>query len=53
MWHRQVIKVLEASGIFSEVRLVGGKVRATIDANRFLDIHLYRTRRQEASVSKE
>jgi len=39
MWYRQVIKVLKASGIFSEVRVVGGKVRATIDASRFLDIH--------------
>ena len=39
MWHRQVIATLEGSGIFSEVRVVGGKVRATIDVNRFLDIH--------------
>lgn len=38
-WHRGVIARLESAGCFSKVELLGGKVRATIDRNRFLDIH--------------
>lgn len=30
---------LQASGLFSEVTLVGAKVRASLDDTRFLDIH--------------
>ena len=39
IWHRTVVQTLEASGLFQEVELVGAKVRARIDAVRFLDIH--------------
>jgi Family of unknown function (DUF6516) len=38
-WHRNVIDKLQATRLFVKVELVGGKVRATIDGNRFLDIH--------------
>lgn len=38
-WHKAVIVKLEASGMFRSVNLVGGKVRASLDAARFLDIH--------------
>jgi len=39
LWHKVVLRRLEASGLFSEVGLVGAKVRAVIDEARFLDIH--------------
>ncbi|MBI4787375.1 MAG: hypothetical protein HY782_10055 [Chloroflexi bacterium] len=39
LWHRVVTAKLQASGLFSKVELVGGKIRATIDGQRFLDIH--------------
>ncbi len=39
MWHRSVLTKLQDSQLFVRVELVGGKVRATIDAPRFLDIH--------------
>lgn len=39
MWHRRVIFALESANLFARVELVGGKVRAIIDADRFLDIH--------------
>ena len=39
LWHKVVLQRLEASGLFSEVGLVGAKVRAVIDEARFLDIH--------------
>jgi len=38
-WYSQVIHQLRASGLFSDVRLVGAKVRATVDDKRFLDVH--------------
>ncbi|MBE2232080.1 MAG: hypothetical protein IAE85_01155 [Anaerolinea sp.] len=38
-WHKAVIAKLEASGIFESVSIIGGKVRASIDEVRFLDIH--------------
>ena len=40
VWYKAVIKTLQASGLFSEVSLVGAKVRASLDETRFLDIHL-------------
>ena len=39
LWHRVVTAKLESTGLFSKVELVGGKIRATIDKERFLDIH--------------
>ncbi len=39
VWHRVVLQRLVASGLFSEVGLVGAKVRAAVDKTRFLDIH--------------
>lgn len=39
VWHKVVLRRLEASGLFSEVGLVGAKVRAVVDRARFLDIH--------------
>ena len=38
-WHKSVVFRLEASGLFRDVALVGGKVRASINATNFLDIH--------------
>ena len=39
VWHKVVLRRLETSGLFSEVGLVGAKVRAVVDKARFLDIH--------------
>ena len=39
LWHKIVLQRLETSGLFSEVGLVGAKVRAVVDEARFLDIH--------------
>lgn len=39
IWHTTVVRQLRESGLFSDVQLQGGKVRATLDAARFLDIH--------------
>jgi hypothetical protein len=39
IWHASVVRVLRESGLFSEVQLVGGKVRAFLSQTRFLDIH--------------
>jgi hypothetical protein len=39
IWHRAVLLKLEASGLFRRVDLVGAKVRAIVDATRFLDVH--------------
>ena len=39
VWHKVVLRRLETSGLFSEVGLVGAKVRAVVDRARFLDIH--------------
>lgn len=38
-WHTTVLRQLRDSGLFVDVQLVGGKVRATLDTVRFLDIH--------------
>ncbi|MBI3360716.1 MAG: hypothetical protein HY023_06360 [Chloroflexi bacterium] len=38
-WYTDVRTRLQNSELFIGVELVGGKVRATVDANRFLDIH--------------
>ena len=34
-----MIRILRESGLFSDVQLVGGKVRAFLSQTRFLDIH--------------
>jgi hypothetical protein len=39
IWCKNVIDKLQASTLFREVDLVGGKVRAHIDDTRFVDIH--------------
>ena len=39
IWYKTVIEKLQTSGLFSEVNLVGAKVRASLDETRFLDIH--------------
>ena len=39
MWYKTVIDKLLASSLFSEVNLVGAKIRASFDEIRFLDIH--------------
>jgi hypothetical protein len=45
IWHKAVMQKLRASGLFSEITLVGAKVRASIDEARFLDIHFDPTTR--------
>ena len=39
VWYKEVIEKLLASGLFSEVSLLGAKVRASFDETRFLDVH--------------
>ena len=39
VWYKEVIEKLLASGLFSEVSLLGAKVRASLDETRFLDLH--------------
>ena len=39
IWHKPVLRKLEASRLFSKVSLVGAKVRAVVDEARFLDLH--------------
>ena len=39
IWHALVSRLLRESGLFSDVQLAGGKVRAAITASIFLDIH--------------
>ena len=39
IWHASMIRILRESGLFSDVQLVGGKVRAFLSQTRFLDIH--------------
>jgi hypothetical protein len=39
IWHTTVLHQLRESALFTEVQLVGGKVRATLDTSRFLDLH--------------
>lgn len=38
-WHATVSRRLRSSGLFSDVQLIGGKVRAILDETRFVDIH--------------
>lgn len=38
-WHKSVLQRLADAGLFVNVALVGGKVRAALDDGRFLDIH--------------
>ncbi len=38
-WYTPVLGQLRDCGLFSEVYLLGGKVRAMVDAARFVDIH--------------
>ena len=39
VWYKEVIEKLPASGLFSEVSLLGAKVPASFDETRFLDVH--------------
>ena len=39
IWHASVIRILRESGLFSDIQLVGGKIRAFLNQTRFLDIH--------------
>lgn len=39
VWYKEVIDKLVDSGLFSEVNLVGAKIRASLDETRFLDLH--------------
>jgi hypothetical protein len=39
VWYKEVIEKLLASGLFTEVSLLGAKVRASLDETRFLDVH--------------
>jgi hypothetical protein len=39
VWHWGVLQKLRQSGLFVEVILIGGKVRARINDSLFLDIH--------------
>lgn len=39
IWHKTLLRKLEESGLFREVNLVGAKVRARVNATRFLDVH--------------
>ncbi len=39
IWHTAVLHLLRQSGLFTEVQLTGAKVRASLSATRFLDIH--------------
>ena len=45
VWHAIVVRLLLDSGLFSEVSLIGGKVRAKVDLTRYLDIHFDPTTR--------
>lgn len=38
-WHKSSTLKMEASGLFADVTLVGGKIRASIDETRLVDIH--------------
>jgi hypothetical protein len=39
IWHASIVRVLRESGLFTDVQLAGGKVRAFLSQARFLDIH--------------
>jgi len=39
VWYKEVIEKLLSSGLFTEVNLLGAKVRASLDESCFLDVH--------------
>jgi len=39
VWYKEVIEKRLSSGLFTEVNLLGAKVRASLDESRFLDVH--------------
>ena len=39
IWHASIVRILRESGLFFDVQLAGGKVRAFLSQTRFLDIH--------------
>ncbi len=39
LWHAAVIRLLEESKLFENIQPSGGKIRAVIRDNLFLDIH--------------
>ncbi|OGO73878.1 MAG: hypothetical protein COS37_04020 [Anaerolineae bacterium CG03_land_8_20_14_0_80_58_20] len=39
IWHASIVRILRESGLFSNVELMGGKVRAFLNLTQFLDIH--------------
>ena len=39
IWHASIVRILRECGLFADVQLIGGKVRAFLTATRFLDIH--------------
>lgn len=39
IWHASIVRMLRQSGLFTNVQLLGGKVRAFLSPTRFLDIH--------------
>ena len=39
IWHAIVLRVLRECGLFSNVQLTGGKVRAFLSPNQFLDVY--------------
>ena len=45
LWHAGVMRLLRESGLFTNVQLSGGKVRAALSETRFLDIHFDPTSR--------
>ena len=45
IWFKSVVEQLEACWLFTQVGLIGAKVRAAVDESRFLDIYFDPTRR--------
>jgi len=39
MWHGHVLEILQGSGIFVDVALIGAKIRASFSETLFLDVH--------------
>jgi hypothetical protein len=39
IWHTAVLRLLSESSLFAEVQLAGAKVRASVNATQFLDVH--------------
>ena len=44
-WHKAVVEDLRICGLFSEITLIGAKVRAILSETQFLDIHFDPTTR--------